>query len=60
MLDLKFIRENVDVVWQSLSNRHDSAPLDEVLELDTRRRKKLIELEDRRHARKELGNIATW
>ena len=34
MLDLKLIRENPELVRQALENRHDSAPLDEILELD--------------------------
>ena len=38
MLDLKFIRENIDLVWQAIANRHDTAPLDEILELETRRK----------------------
>jgi seryl-tRNA synthetase len=52
MLDLKFIRENTDLVRQSLKSRNDSAPLDDILELDLERRKNLTELEDLRHARK--------
>jgi len=34
MLDLKFIRENPDLVREALEKRQDSAPLDEILELD--------------------------
>ena len=55
MIDLKFIRENTDRVRQAIANRQDSAPLDEILELDTERRQKIIELEDLRHARKETA-----
>lgn len=55
MLDLKFIRENGEVVRQALSSRQDSAPLDEILELDSERRQKLAELEDLRHTRKEIA-----
>jgi len=55
MLDLKFIRENIDLVRQAVANRQDVAPLDEILELDLERRRKLTELEDLRHARKELS-----
>ena len=35
MLDLKFIRENIDLVREAVANRQDSAPLDEILELDS-------------------------
>ncbi|MFC1932999.1 serine--tRNA ligase [Chloroflexota bacterium] len=53
MLDLKFIRENIDLVREAIAKRHDTAPLDEILELDAERRQKIIELEDLRHERKE-------
>ncbi|MBE9513068.1 MAG: serine--tRNA ligase [Chloroflexi bacterium] len=55
MLDLKFIRENIDSVRESLAKRQDSAPLDEILELDRERRQKVTELEDLRHSRKEVS-----
>ena len=53
MLDLKFIRENPDVVRQAIANRHDQAPLDEILRFDGERRQKMTELEDMRHNRKQ-------
>jgi seryl-tRNA synthetase len=53
MLDLKFIRENIEQVRQGVANRQDTAPLDEILELDSERRRKLLELENSRHQRKE-------
>ncbi len=52
MLDLKFIRENTDLVREAVANRKDTAPLDEILQLDSERRQKLLELEDLRHQRK--------
>ena len=55
MLDLKFIRDNTDLVRQVLKNRQDTAPLDEILQLDAERRQKIIELEDLRHTRKEAA-----
>ena len=55
MLDLKFIRENIDQVRQAVANRQDTAPLDKILELDSERRQKLLELEDFRHQRKEAA-----
>ena len=45
MLDLKFIRENVDRVKEAVENRRDSAPLDEILALDHERRQKILELQ---------------
>ena len=55
MLDLKFIRENTELVRQAIANRQTTAPLDEILELDTQRRQQILELENLRHARKEAA-----
>ena len=55
MLDLKFIRENPEVVRQAIANRHDKAPLDEILQLDSERRRKMTELEDMRRNRKQTS-----
>jgi seryl-tRNA synthetase len=56
MLDLKFIRENPDVVRQSLVNRSDdTSPVDQILRRDAERRLKITELENLRHARKGGG-----
>ncbi len=55
MLDLKFIRENIDLVREAVKKRQDTAPLDEILELDSERRQKIIELEDLRHERREAA-----
>ncbi len=53
MLDLKFIRENTKTIEEALKNRRDSAPIDEILQLDADRRQKLLELESLRHTRRE-------
>jgi len=55
MLDLKFIRDNTDTVRQVLKNLQDSDPLDEILQLDSERRQKILELESLRHTRKETA-----
>jgi len=55
MLDLKFIRDNTELVRQALEKRQDSAPLDEILQLDSERRQKILELESLRHVRKETA-----
>jgi seryl-tRNA synthetase len=55
MLDLKFIREKTELVRKAIKNRWDTAPLDEILKLDSERRQKLSKLEDFRHQRKELA-----
>ena len=55
MLDIKFIRENPDIVRQAVANRHDTAPIDEILKLDTQRRQKVGELDGLRQQRKALS-----
>lgn len=45
MLSLKFIRENPDLVREAIAKRRDTAPLDEILALDERRRALLVEVE---------------
>ncbi len=55
MLDLRFIRENSQIVEEALKNRQDSAPVDEILRLDGERRRKLLDLENFRHTRKETS-----
>ena len=55
MLDIKFIRENPDVVRQAIANRQDTAPLDEILQFDGERRQKMTELEELRRNRKQAS-----
>ncbi len=55
MLDMKFIRENIELVKQSLANRNSKLNLDEILELDNLRRKILAEVEELR-AQKNKAN----
>ncbi len=55
MLDLKFIRENIELVRKAVESRQDTAPLDESLGIDSARRQKVLELESLRHERKEAA-----
>ena len=55
MLDLKFIRENIDLVRKAVASRQDTAPLDEIIALDAERRQKILGLEELRHTRKEAA-----
>jgi seryl-tRNA synthetase len=55
MLDVKFIRENPEIVRQAVKNRQDSAPVDAILELDVQRRQKVGELDKLRQQRKALS-----
>ncbi len=51
MLDLKFIRENPDVVRWAIRSKREKADLDRLLELDEQRRKLLAEVEALKHKR---------
>jgi seryl-tRNA synthetase len=53
MLDIKYIRENTEIVRQSIANRHDNTSLDEILNIDGERRRKMTELEELRRSRKQ-------
>ena len=56
MLDIKFIRENPEVVRQAMANRQEkSSPLDEILQIDAERRLKMTDLEDLRRNRKQAS-----
>jgi seryl-tRNA synthetase len=55
MLDIKYIRENPEIVKQAVKNRRDTAPVDAILELDTQRRQKVGELDNLRQQRKLLS-----
>jgi seryl-tRNA synthetase len=52
MLDIRKIRQDPALVREALRRLHAEAPIDEILELDTRRREILQELEGLRHERK--------
>jgi len=55
MLSLQFVRENPDLVRDALDKRHDTAPIDEILSLDRRRRNVLTEAETLRARRNEVS-----
>jgi seryl-tRNA synthetase len=52
MLDIRKIRQDPALVREALLRLHAEAPIDEILELDSRRREILQELEGLRHERK--------
>ncbi|MHB0869349.1 MAG: serine--tRNA ligase [Chloroflexota bacterium] len=59
MLSLQFIRDHPDEVRESLRKRHESAPVDEILDLDVRRRQLLQQLESMRaEQNRASGEIA--
>jgi seryl-tRNA synthetase len=55
MLELKFVRENAETVHKAAQDRGLEVSLDDLLELDRRRRAVLTELEEKR-ARHKRGN----
>jgi seryl-tRNA synthetase len=61
MLDLRFIRENPDLVKEALVKLNTTAPIDEILSLDEQRRGLLSEVEALRARRnavsKEIGKM---
>jgi len=61
MLDLKFVRENLDTVKHALEVRNSDISLDEFLELDRRRRQLIQETEELRARRnrvsQEIGRL---
>jgi len=56
MLDIKFIRENLELVKQSLKNRNLKLNLDSLIELDDVRREILSRLEDLRAKRNKAND----
>jgi seryl-tRNA synthetase len=55
MLDIKFIRENPDVVRTALQNRHSGDSIDDILVLDEKRRGLLVEVEKLKARRNEVS-----
>ena len=51
MLDLKFIRENLDKVKEGAKNKNEKADLDLILSLDEKRRSLLSEADRLKHQR---------
>jgi seryl-tRNA synthetase len=57
VLDLAFIRGNSDLVRKAAQDRGDSAPIDELLQADARRRDVIAREEALRGRRNELGKL---
>jgi seryl-tRNA synthetase len=56
MLDLKFIRENLEIVRDAIKRKHEKDCLDEVLDIDTRRKKLLQESESIKNERNKIAD----
>jgi seryl-tRNA synthetase len=55
MLDIRFIRENTELVRQAIAHRNDSAPIDDILKLDAERRQNIVKLDNLRQERKTVS-----
>lgn len=55
MLDLKFIRENSDLVKQSTTNKNESADIDKIIELDKQRREIIADVEQLKALRNKVS-----
>ena len=55
MLDIKYIRENEQLVRQAVANRQSDAPIDDILKYDKDRRAITQSLDELRYRRKEMA-----
>ena len=61
MIDINLIRENPEWVKEQIAKRNDTAPIDEILAADTRRREILQEVEELRRQRNDSSKqIGRW
>jgi len=56
MLDLKFIRENPDIVRQGVENKNEKSRVDELISLDKKRREYIQETEDLKAKKNAVSN----
>jgi seryl-tRNA synthetase len=56
MLDLKFVRSNLDLIKDMLKNRHNDLDISRFETLDQERRQRLTELEELRHRRNSVSD----
>lgn len=55
MLAIELIRNTPELVRQAMTKRHDDTPLDQILELDRKRRELLVEVEELRAQRNQVS-----
>ncbi len=56
MLDIKFIRENPELVRQGIKNKNEADKLDELLKLDEQRRELILKTDELKHKRNEVSS----
>ncbi len=59
MLDIKFIRENSDLVKQGILAKGEMGDVDHLLELDTERRRIIFEVEEKKKQRNENSRLVS-
>ncbi len=55
MLDIKYIRENVDQVKEAVKNKNKDVDVDRLIELDSQRRQLIAEVENQRAQQNKVG-----
>jgi len=55
MLDLKFIRENPDLIRSAIENKNENADVDKILEIDDQRRRIISEVEELKALRNKVS-----
>jgi len=56
MLDIKFIRENPELVRQGTKNKNEADKLDDLLKLDEQRRELILKTDELKHKRNEASS----
>jgi seryl-tRNA synthetase len=56
MLDIKFIRENPELVRQGIKNKNETDKLDDLLKLDEQRRELILKTDELKHKRNEASS----
>lgn len=59
MLDIKFIRENIDLIKEGARKKHTEVDIDRLLEIDDDRRLLLASVEEKRAKQNEVSNKIT-
>lgn len=57
MLDIKFIRENPELVKQGIKNKNEKDRVDEILSLDEKRRKIISEVEELKAKKNQVSSV---
>ena len=56
MLDLKFIRENPELVKQGIKNKNEKDTIDDVLKLDEERRTLILQTDELKSKRNQVSS----